>query len=141
MKLDSMRVRYYGITDECLECQHCGRSDLKKTVMLYILDADGNAGELTYFGTSCAARTLGSTAAQVKKEAERAQAYRITRARELRGKLDAPWCATWIGQTFDSEVRRWGGVRLDGVWFTADQRAEYVTAQEASWRKELEYCR
>lgn len=147
MELDPMRVRYYGITEECLECQHCGRSDLKKTVMLHIIDADGNASELTYFGTTCAAKALGSTAAAVKKAAERAQAYRIARAKELEKILHSSpkYLENCLKVEWSINVNRHGGLFVDGVWFgrTVEGRGreEFLTAQETSWRKELEYCR
>lgn len=52
------RFRYVGVTDECVECQRCGKADLKRTVVLAILDADGNAEDVTYYGSNCAARAL-----------------------------------------------------------------------------------
>ena len=55
------KFRFAGITDECVECQRCGKPDLKSTVVLEVLDADGNGGEFTYFGSTCAARALGGT--------------------------------------------------------------------------------
>lgn len=51
--------RYIGITDECVECQKCGKPGLKSTVILAILDADGNPEDATYYGSTCAARALG----------------------------------------------------------------------------------
>lgn len=51
--------RYLGITDECVECQQCGRTELRSTVVLAILDADGNTEDVTYYGSTCAAKALG----------------------------------------------------------------------------------
>ena len=48
-----------GITDECVECQRCGRRELKSTVVLAVLDADGNDEAVTYYGSSCARTALG----------------------------------------------------------------------------------
>jgi hypothetical protein len=53
------RFRYLGVTDECVECQQCGRTELRSTVVLAILDTDGNTEDVTYYGSSCAARVLG----------------------------------------------------------------------------------
>lgn len=53
------KFRYIGITDECVECQKCGRVDLKSTIVLAILDAEGNEEDITYYGSTCAARALG----------------------------------------------------------------------------------
>jgi hypothetical protein len=61
-----MKVRYIGATDECVECQKCGKADLKATVILGILDADGNIEEVTYYGSTCAARALAERGHSVK---------------------------------------------------------------------------
>lgn len=54
----TVKFRYIGITDECVECQQCGKADLRSTVILAILDADDNAEDVTYYGSTCAARAL-----------------------------------------------------------------------------------
>lgn len=74
--------RYLGITDECVECQHCGKTQLRSTVVLAILDVDGNIEEVTYYGSTCAARalSLGRGGARKVLEAARA-AHRDTLAR------------------------------------------------------------
>ena len=56
--------RYIGITDECVDCQRegCPQTNLRSTVVLMPLDAEGNDdGEVTYYGSSCAAMALGLT--------------------------------------------------------------------------------
>ena len=69
----ALRYRFLGTTDDVLQCAHCGRSDLALTVILEILDEDGNVDDVTYFGTTCAARAISGrigtkvTAADVKK--------------------------------------------------------------------------
>lgn len=52
------QFRYLGITDECVECQKCGKVDLRSTVVLAVLDVDGNTEDVTYYGSTCAARAL-----------------------------------------------------------------------------------
>lgn len=47
------------MTDDCVECQKCGKAELRSTVVLAILDADGNTEDITYYGSTCAARALG----------------------------------------------------------------------------------
>lgn len=59
-------VRYIGVTDECIECQKCGKADLRSTVVLALLDADGNDEEVTYYGSTCAARALATRGVTVK---------------------------------------------------------------------------
>jgi general stress protein YciG len=54
------RWRYLGTTDESVICEKCGKDDLRSTVMIVPLDADGNDdGDVTYYGSTCAARALG----------------------------------------------------------------------------------
>jgi hypothetical protein len=53
------RYRYLGVTDECTECEQCGKVELRSTVVLQPLDVDGNFdGDPVYFGSTCAARAL-----------------------------------------------------------------------------------
>lgn len=59
MTTQTTKFRYIGITDECVECQACGKVDLRSTVVLAVLDEDGNTESVTYYGSSCAARALG----------------------------------------------------------------------------------
>jgi hypothetical protein len=47
-----------GISEET-ECECCGKANLKRTVVLAHLDADGNTVEVVKFGRDCAARALG----------------------------------------------------------------------------------
>ena len=79
--------RIKGTTDDVTNCELCGKVELKGTVMLAPLDADGNeVGEVSYFGTSCAAKAAGWTVRDVKagikraadEERERKQAERDT---------------------------------------------------------------
>lgn len=84
------RYRYIGVTDDCVQCQQCGKQDLKSTIVLAILDTDGNDSEVTYYGSSCAARALGrpgkSQTAKILAEARSAHrqlAQRVAFAREL----------------------------------------------------------
>jgi hypothetical protein len=52
------KFRYVGVTDECVTCEKCGKPNLRSTVVLGILDADGNTEDVTYYGSTCAARAL-----------------------------------------------------------------------------------
>jgi hypothetical protein len=154
-----MRVKYHGITDECTECQHCGRRGLKKTVMLFVLDADGNAEDLTYFGTACAARALGTTTTKVQRAAQEAQYEREKRIKSLKIELTHPaegWDASrgaialngvrrewnkkvrWI--TRDGETHSVGSVTLNGIEYSPRHEhgfKAFATAQVAAWEAEL----
>ena len=61
--------RVLGTTDEVTECEHCGRVDLKGTIRLGYLDADGNVESTTYFGAVCGARAAGWTTKEIRKQA------------------------------------------------------------------------
>jgi len=58
--------RAFGTTEDITDCWHCGKADLKKTVKMRFLDADGNEYGETYIGTSCAAKLLSGGKVNVK---------------------------------------------------------------------------
>jgi hypothetical protein len=75
-----------GTTDDVTECEHCGRTDLKGTIRLGVLDADGNVEGETYFGAVCGARAAGWTTKDIRKQATaanraNAEAERVERER------------------------------------------------------------
>lgn len=56
-----------GTSTDVTECEVCGKVELKGTVALVALDADGNEdGEAFYAGTTCAARKVGAKSAEVR---------------------------------------------------------------------------
>jgi hypothetical protein len=55
----AVRFRYIGTTDDVVTCEKCNKPNLRNTVVLMILDEDGNDTEVTYYGSTCAARALG----------------------------------------------------------------------------------
>jgi hypothetical protein len=71
MTTDTARKVYkvLGTTDEVTECEHCGRTELKGTIRLGALDADGNVEGVTYFGAVCGARAAGWTTKEIRKSA------------------------------------------------------------------------
>lgn len=83
------KFRYIGVTDECIECQRCGKVDLKSTVVLAVLDADGNEEDITYYGSSCAGRALAikATGKQVKAMALNAHRETLMAAKDAREML------------------------------------------------------
>lgn len=56
---DGTDYSYVGTTDECIQCEKCGKDELKSTVVLSVLDLDGNHTAYVYYGSTCAARALG----------------------------------------------------------------------------------
>lgn len=54
------RFRYIGTTDDCTQCEQCGKSELKNTVIIMPLAEDGSDdGKRCYYGSTCAALALG----------------------------------------------------------------------------------
>ena len=87
MKTNSYRV--IGTTRDRNTCECCGKTSLKKTVMLQWLDEDGNPeGEIVYFGTTCASHAIlsrtGQTVSgkQITEDARLADAFYAQIARE-----------------------------------------------------------
>jgi hypothetical protein len=107
----SPKFRIVGTTDEVTSCDCCGKTELKSTVELWELDADGNdlGDQPVYFGVTCAARAMRRevkevrrdvrTADQVREAAARAAKYAAEKARE-----DA-W-RYWLNQ--HSPITTWG---------------------------------
>jgi hypothetical protein len=58
--------RIHGITDDTDTCEICGKAELRRVVMLAVLDADGNTEEIIYAGTTCAARKLAQRGTRVR---------------------------------------------------------------------------
>lgn len=87
----SPRYRMIGTTDDVVNCQRCGKPDLRMTVVLEMLDADGNGEGVTYYGTTCASRALATrgvkrTTADLRNEAtaaERQRRWTRTHAEEM----------------------------------------------------------
>lgn len=61
--------RVKGTTDDITTCDCCGRTNLKKTVILAMLDADGNQEDQTYYGTACAAKATAQTSTAIRNAA------------------------------------------------------------------------
>lgn len=76
-----------GTTDDVTSCEHCGRVDLKGTIRLGILDADGNVEDVTYFGAVCGARAAGWTTKDIRKAASAADRAAVETARVERERL------------------------------------------------------
>lgn len=72
------RYRLVGVTDERDSCDCCGRTDLKRVVVLH--DGDDHV----FFGSHCAARLLGKPVRDVNREANAAQRRREQAERTAR---------------------------------------------------------
>lgn len=64
-------TRFLGTTDEVTTCDCCGRTNLKKTIALMVNDFP------VYYGSECAAKALGMTTKQVKRQTAKADGERF----------------------------------------------------------------
>ncbi|MEJ8654609.1 hypothetical protein WKI65_42915 [Streptomyces sp. MS1.AVA.3] len=80
-------------------CECCGRTGLKRTVALALVDVDGFEGEAMHYGTGCATTTLGwgwtnykvaEAAKAAQRKADEAAAH-IAARRQLESKKAAEW--------------------------------------------------
>jgi hypothetical protein len=89
--------RILGTTDEVTSCEHCGRVELKGTIVLGIVDADGNIEDRAYFGATCGAKAAGRKVKEIREEA--AAADRATNVARY-----APFAA-WVRETYGLAVQ------------------------------------
>ncbi|MFD8226889.1 hypothetical protein ACFV16_22260 [Streptomyces massasporeus] len=111
--------RVIGTTDESTECDLCGKVELKVTVMLVPLDADGNDdGDVCYFGTSCAAKAAGWTVREVKAGIKRAAAEKLAAERTRRiAEREAETKAynAWVAETYGTGAPLKDAIQKHGV--------------------------
>lgn len=109
-----MQARYkvLGIDPDTTECECCGKTNLKLTVVLGHLDADGNPMQIVKFGRNCAAkatrlRRTGAAMESLAQEAQRAaDRERANRVVIMDGTTcDAEWIVESIGQNGGSITR------------------------------------
>lgn len=84
-----MNAKVLGINDEQTSCDHCGRKNLKKTVILEM------SGEIVRYGVACAARALG-----VKSTVVETTASAVEYARKLSSKYDLEVVANAVWNRF-----------------------------------------
>jgi len=128
--LTAYRVR--GTTDDVTECQICGKPELKGTVILDILDADGNIEDITYAGTTCAGRLTSTPAKRIRQQAgmaDYAAAQRVEWAQEKVAAFaaaehdDALLAETFFARNPAQRARRTPAeAAADARWFLAVSR-------------------
>ncbi len=88
-----------GIDNDHTDCECCGKTGLKLTVILGRLDADRNVSEVVHFGRDCAARAtlirrtgaaMEVFAAEAQRAAEKAELTKIHEVGEERSVV------TWV---------------------------------------------
>lgn len=111
---DTRRVfRVKFTTGDVTTCELCGRDDLRSTVMLAELDADGSeTGDVCHYGSDCAARAAGWTARELgrrvraadrERRQERERVYR--EYAELRDAAFIAWCGRELGVLIPRHAR------------------------------------
>lgn len=99
-----------GTTNDVTTCEQCGRDELRGTVVLVPLDADGNPdGDACHFGTSCAAKAAGWTQFEVTRRVSEVKAAARTAARAAaREAAAAARAAGWKAYREETEAyNRW----------------------------------
>jgi hypothetical protein len=133
--------RVHGTTDDVTTCDLCGRVELKMTVIMIALDADGNDIEAEYFGVDCAAKAAGWTQRKVKTDAKAAdtarreaeQADRMRRAEESFAR-EVENFRTWASGKIGVTVADLGGpyktrdAIMDALRAMHGSRYSYMTA-------------
>lgn len=125
--IDTTGLRAVGMNDEQTECDACGRTELRGTVML--ADADG---AIVYrLGTTCAARALGipmtrrsAIAIELNRRSHVANLTRSARADLTHGRLAS------AAEHLDDAVRT-GLLHAPEVALVADVRALVLAARQA----------
>lgn len=92
-----MLAKVIGISDEVTTCECCGRTNLKRTVV--ISDGDGEV----YYGTECAARAMNLSKAKVESELSmlrRAAIYTAERERNIQHNREMEEYRLWLPKTY-----------------------------------------
>ncbi|MFI0822231.1 hypothetical protein ACH4TX_41655 [Streptomyces sp. NPDC021098] len=126
--------RIKGTTTDTTTCNCCGRTNLRRTVILIPLDADGNEhGEVGYYGTGCAATLLTWTSNQISNAAKHADTqaeidrhYALERARRILTVFEPVEHAP-IRQR--AAAYRDSGLHVDGPFTTVTQEIEQMLAE------------
>jgi hypothetical protein len=98
-----------GTTTDVTDCELCGRTDLKGTIALLPLDADGNAeGETVYFGSDCGSKAAGWTQREIRRQARSADDAKRREEQASRNAeqkaAHAAWSSWLTAQTGEAEI-------------------------------------
>lgn len=121
-----------GFTDDVTTCDHCGKVDLKGTVRMVALDADGNDDGEQYMGVVCAGRMTGRKAAEIRTEASRADRAHAEATRAAH----RDWSdqhTTWSVATTTAAIGPIGRDVKPIDWMNYHHTNEYKAA-DAAWR-------
>jgi hypothetical protein len=128
------RFRYIGTTDECVDCERpgCPKVNLKATIVLMMLDAEGNDDDVTYYGSTCAAKVLGMTGrgqgAKVLDKARFAHQKTIEAAKDARrmlGHYGLPETGQPDVEAMMTAVDRFQDAHRVAIWFNEKTRGDW----------------
>lgn len=108
--------RVKGSTNDVTTCEECGRDELRGTVVLAVLDVDGNdTGDVVHMGSGCAATAGKTTVQQVRAEARAADSVARRREQERQEAETAArivardrWIAENVGADALDHPRKYG---------------------------------
>jgi hypothetical protein len=89
--MSARKFEYLGTTDEVTTCDCCGKSNLKKTVV--IRDFEGS--EELYYGVTCAAKALNVGIKEVKAGTAAADKAKEEAARQVKEEADRARTERW----------------------------------------------
>jgi len=97
-----------GKTDHVTTCWLCGRDELRGTIALDVLDADGNrTGKIVYYGSSCGAQAAGWTQKEFNAAVRQAEQDKVDAARADREAESSRYCAArdaWSLETYGCDI-------------------------------------
>lgn len=109
--------RVLGTTDAVTTCEICGRDELRGTIVLGVLDADGNVEAEIYAGSSCGAKAAGrkgrGAAAKLQSEADAATSKIKAEAADARAMLAH---YQWNTVSFNRVVMAFRMAHLNARW-------------------------
>ncbi len=106
----SQRFRLLGLDESVNVCDLCGKADLKCTMVLAELDADGSDVGEVYYGRDCGARALGWSVS-----ADRAEKLVRGTARIAEADLQAIWHRETSKAWGEKPLPRFPEGAVDGV--------------------------
>ena len=127
-KMPTNRYNLLAIVDDVTSCDCCGKSELKCTMALEELDADGNALGEVYFGRDCGARALGW-----RVSADRAEKLVRGTARMDYYTLSDVWRAH---ASTDSAYRVPATVEIDGAQIEVIHSSYQTVSANQGWTRQ-----
>lgn len=130
--LAGRRFKLDGITDDVCSCELCGKQELKCTMRLIEMDADGNEVGAVYYGRDCGAAALGwGVSADRAEKLARGTAKLVGEAAYAAWSAWHKWLKDHLEQVYADKapaVLVLDGVKME-VW-----NAYYGGRNDAGWR-------